>query len=135
MTDDTRRIDPLLASCRRIAFRKLRLHASIGVLPHEIRVRQPLLFDVDVYVREDATPPRQDRIDEVLDYRKVREAVLELAGSGHTNLLETLCDRIAERLLALPHVAAVRLTVEKPNAFDDTDAVGVEVLRFREEPR
>ncbi len=125
--------DPRLAALTksmRIGLRRLRVHASVGILPHETRLRQPLLCDADVWVEQDA--PAQDRIAEVLDYRIVREALVQSLTQGHTNLLETLTDAAARALCRLPRVVAVRLLVEKPNAFDDAEAVGVEVFRFRD---
>ncbi|MFN3565633.1 MAG: dihydroneopterin aldolase [Burkholderiaceae bacterium] len=125
--------DPRLAALTksmRIGLRRLRVHASVGILPHETRLRQPLLCDADVWVEQDA--PSQDRIAEVLDYRVVRESLVHSLTEGHTNLLETLADCAARELCRLPRVVAVRLLIEKPNAFDDAEAVGVELFRFRE---
>jgi dihydroneopterin aldolase len=112
----------------RIALRRLKVHASIGILPHETRLTQPLLCDADVWVRQAKTV--EDRIDTVLDYRLVRDTLLRCLTSGHTNLLETLTDRAAQELLALPRALAVRLQIEKPNAFDDAEAVGIEMFRL-----
>jgi dihydroneopterin aldolase len=125
--------DPRLAALTksmRIGLRRLRVHASVGILPHETRLRQPLLCDADVWVEQDA--PAHDRIAEVLDYRIVRESLVQSLTQGHTNLLETLADAAARALCRLPRVIAVRLLVEKPNAFDDAEAVGVEVFHFRD---
>lgn len=114
----------------RIGLRRLRVHASVGILPHETRLRQPLLCDADVWLEQD--PPLQDRIAEVLDYRVVRESLVRSLTKGHTNLLETLADHAARELCRLPRVLAVRLLIEKPNAFDDAEAVGIELFRLRE---
>lgn len=119
-----------LTKSMRIGLRRLRVHASVGILPHETRLRQPLLCDADVWVEQDA--PSQDRIAEVLDYRIVRKSLVQSLTEGHTNLLETLADTAARALCELPRVAAVRVLIEKPNAFDDAEAVGVELFRFRE---
>jgi dihydroneopterin aldolase len=117
---------------RRIQIRRLRAHASIGVLPHESKLKQPLVIDVDVYVDRQATTPAHDRIDEVLDYRTIRKSVLDRISASHTNLLETMCGQLAADILALPAVKAVRVHIDKPNAFDDAEAVGIEEFRFKE---
>jgi dihydroneopterin aldolase len=50
------------------------------------------------------------------------------------NLLETMCDRMAARLLAqFSEVRHVRLRVAKPQAFADCAAVGIEVSASRED--
>lgn len=115
----------------RISLRRLKVDASIGVLPHEHKQPQPLLCDVDVWL--DQAPPVEDRLSEVLDYRELRETVIRELTARHTNLLETLTEAAARRLCALPRVVAVRLLIDKPGAFADVEAVGVEVFRRRSE--
>ena len=41
-------------------------------------------------------------------------------------------DDIARSLLAHPAVRAVRVSSEKPDVYSDVDAVGVEVLHFKD---
>ena len=48
---------------------------------------------------------------------------------GVIDLQETLVDRIAERLSNLPGVELIRISSEKTEAYDDADAIGVEVWR------
>ena len=56
------------------------------------------------------------------------------APARHVNLIETLCDRLAARLLAqFPDVLQVKLRVSKPQAFADCSAVGVEISVSRED--
>lgn len=117
---------------QRILLRRLKVHTSIGILPHEMRLPQPLLCDADVWVEQDS--PGNDRISEVLDYRLVRETLVKAFTRGHTNLLETLAEGAARELCRLPRVRAVRLRVEKPNAFDDAESVGVEIVRNAIDP-
>ena len=80
-----------------------------------------------------ASTPRADRLDEVVDYDFVRAVIAERVAQGHVGLQETLCDAIAERLIAHPQVRAVRVSTEKPDVYPDCAAVGVEVLRFKQE--
>jgi dihydroneopterin aldolase len=76
--------------------------------------------------------PRHDRIHEVVDYDFIRVTIRNRIDQGHINLQETLVDDIARTLLAHPAVRAVRVASEKPDVYADVDAVGVEVLRFKE---
>ncbi|HEU0202700.1 MAG TPA: dihydroneopterin aldolase [Burkholderiaceae bacterium] len=117
---------------RCISIRRLRTHASVGMLPHESQRKQLLVLDIDVFVDRLATTPMQDRIDEVLDYRAIRQAVLSRIDASHTNLLETMCDRLAADILALHAVRAVRIHIDKPNAFDDAEAVGIETFQRKD---
>jgi len=125
-------LDPRLADCRRIFLREVLLDANIGIHESERRGRQRLVINVDVYVSLAVSTPRHDRIGEVIDYDFVRLAIRRRIEQGHINLQETLVDDLAQALLAHPGVRAVRVASEKPDVYDDVEAVGVEVFRFKD---
>jgi dihydroneopterin aldolase len=76
--------------------------------------------------------PKDDELHEVLDYDFIRHTIVQRLSQGHTQLQETLCDDIARTLLAHPKVRAVQVSTQKPDVYPDCDAVGVEVLHFKE---
>ncbi len=114
-----------------IFIRGLRVDAQIGIHAHEKQCVQPLELDADIQVGAHRFRPTHDRIEEVFDYQTLRDAMLAVVHAGHTHLLETLADRIMHRILQLPDVQSVRLRISKFTAFDDCQAVGVEVFRTR----
>ena len=128
----TWQLDPRLAHCRRIFLREVLLDANIGIHDFERRGSQRLVINVDVFVPLLLTTPRHDRISEVLDYDFVRMTIRRRIEQGHINLQETLVDDIARALLAHPSVAAVRVASEKPDVYADVEAVGIEVLHFKD---
>jgi dihydroneopterin aldolase len=125
-------LDPRLSACRRLFLREVLLDANIGIHDFERAGRQRLVINVDVFVLLAVSTPRHDRINEVVDYDFVRLTIRRRIEQGHINLQETLVDDIARALLAHPSVAAVRVASEKPDVYDDVDAVGVEVFHFKE---
>lgn len=125
-------LDPRLADCRRIFLREVLLDANIGIHDFERAGAQRLVINVDVYVSLAVSTPRHDRIGEVIDYDFVRLTIRRRIEQGHINLQETLVDDIAHALLAHPGVKAVRVSSEKPDVYEDVEAVGIEVFRFRE---
>ncbi|MBX6319136.1 dihydroneopterin aldolase [Pigmentiphaga sp.] len=117
---------------RRIFFNRLAVDAQIGILDHERGATQPLHVDAEIDL-EGVDKPRHDGIQEVLDYRRLRECIVDECTRTHVNLLETLCDRLASRLLAqFSEIREVRLRVSKPQAFADCAAVGIEVTANRD---
>ncbi len=112
---------------RRLSVERLRVLASVGILEHELTARQALL--VSVAVEQHAVPliPAIDDVHHVLDYRHLREAVLDEAQAGHVNMLETLAGRIAQRLLARRTVRRVQVRITKPNIFPDCDGASVDI--------
>jgi dihydroneopterin aldolase len=107
----------------------LRIDARIGVFAHEKNRLQPLELDLELEVSDARFHPAHDRLDEVFDYQAARTAILEVAADGHIHLLESFADRVLKRVLVLPDVRAARVRISKFTAFDDCQAVGVEVTR------
>ncbi len=116
---------------RKLYLDRLRLQASVGILEHELRAKQPLLISIEVGLRETAVVPPADTVANVFDYRLLREAALAEAQAGHVNMLETLAGRIVQRLLDHAAVENARVRVDKPSIFTDCDSVAVEVTGQR----
>ena len=123
--------DQLLLNCRRLFLRGLTVQAHIGIHDFELKSSQRLIIDVDLYVSFAGTSPKDDRIDEVVDYDFVRAVVHGRVAEGHINLQETLCDDILTRLLEHTGVMAARVSTRKPDVYPDCEAVGVEVFRAK----
>ena len=123
--------DQLLLNCRRLFLRGLTVQAHIGIHDFELTSSQRLIIDVDLYVSFAGTSPKDDRIDEVVDYDFVRAVVHDRVTQGHINLQETLCDDIITRLLEHTGVMAARVSTRKPDVYPDCEAVGVEVFRAK----
>ena len=124
-------LDPRLADCRRIFVREVVMDARIGIQPAERAAPQRVVLNVDLFVPLALSTPKQDRIHEVVDYDFVRASIRQRIDAGHINLQETLIDDIAGILLAHPAVRAVRVSSEKPDVYEDVEAVGIEVFRFK----
>ncbi len=123
--------DQLLRNCRRLFLRGLTVQANIGIHEHELQAAQRIVIDVDLYVSFAGTRPKDDRIDEVVDYDFVRAVVHGRIAQGHINLQETLCDDILTHLLEHTGVMAARVSTRKPDVYPDCEAVGVEVFRAK----
>ena len=124
-------LHPGLADCRRIFVREVVMEARIGIQPSELAAPQRVVLSVDLFVPLAVSTPKEDGIHEVVDYDFVRTSIRERIEVGHINLQETLVDDIARTLLAHPAVRAVRVTSEKPDVYEDVEAVGIEVFLFK----
>jgi dihydroneopterin aldolase len=111
--------------------RGLTVQAHIGIHDFELHAAQRIVIDVDLYVSFAGTSPKDDRIDEVVDYDFIRAVVHGRVAQGHINLQETLCDDILTRLLEHTGVMAARVSTRKPDVYPDCEAVGVEVFRAK----
>jgi 7,8-dihydroneopterin aldolase/epimerase/oxygenase len=124
-------LHPRLADCRRIFVREVVMDARIGIQPSELAAAQRVVLNVDLFVPLAVSTPKEDHIHEVVDYDFVRASIRQRIDAGHINLQETLVDDIARILLAHPAVRAVRVASEKPDVYEDVEAVGIEVFLFK----
>lgn len=115
---------------RRVFVRDLELMASVGVYELEKRYEQRLIISVDLLVLDDYDG-QSDSLSAVLDYSSVVAGIRTIVESGHTNLLETLAERIAKRCLADARVMRTVVRLEKPDIVPGCRTVGIEIVRDR----
>jgi len=113
----------------KIFIRDLVLSARIGVHQHERIADQRVRINLEAVVRP--TGAIEDDLDNVVCYGELVTGIRHVVGSGHTNLAETLAERIAAMCLEHRRVARVRVRVEKLDVFPEAESVGVEIERGR----
>ncbi len=110
----------------------MRFFAYHGVLPEE-RV-QGQEFEVDVELEGDlAVAGHRDDIHHAIDYRQAYEVVRSVIEGESQQLIESVAESIARRLLALDRVRAVTVRVRKPAVKlpGPLAYAGVEIHRVR----
>ena len=113
-----------------VTIRGLVLMASIGIRRREREQKQRVRISVDVTAATGAAFPGEDRR-RIINYEKIVAAIREIAASGHIDLCEGFAERVCNACLADPRVERVRVWVEKPDVFPDTDGVGAVLERTR----
>jgi dihydroneopterin aldolase len=105
----------------------LRFAANLGILENEKIAPQPIQVDAELNLGTQALHPVDDEINHVLDYRKIRQIIIDECTEKHVNLLETLIGKLARRLMQLPGVVGVRVKIAKLEIFEDCEvAIRVE---------
>ena len=99
----------------------LRFDANVGILDHEKTAPQPIQVDAELSLGAQPLLPRDDDILHVLDYRKVRQIIIDECRAEHVNLLESLIGKLAHRLMQLPGLQGVRVKIAKLEIFDDCE--------------
>lgn len=120
--------DPAGQRCRKVMVRDMVVETSIGVYDHEKSAPQRVRINLDLSVREGEVLAA-DHLDNVVCYEQIVLGIRRLCAEGHTNLVETLAEKIAQMCLADPRVRLARVRVEKLDVFADVGAVGVEIER------
>jgi len=112
----------------RIFVRELVLDCAIGVYPEEQGVTQKVGFSIEATIAPDVAS-RHDQIAEVPSYDDLSNAVKDTLAAGHINLVETMAERIADKILSDKRILSVRIRIEKLER--GPAAVGVEIVRPR----
>ena len=124
---------PKLSDCRRLFLRNYEVMINIGVHDFEKKGEQRVLINVDLYIPLALSTPKDDHLNEVVDYDFMRVTIANRMAEGHVHLQETLCDDVVRAMLAHPNVRAVRVSTMKPDVYPDCEGVGVEVFQIKEE--
>ncbi|MEL7093707.1 MAG: dihydroneopterin aldolase [Pseudomonadota bacterium] len=112
----------------RISVRDHLVEVEIGAFQAERGVTQRICFNIVVEVRP-LSGPIDDDVDRILSYDKVTEAIADALAEERLNLLETLAERVAERILAEPQAIRAFVRIEKLDR--GPGALGVEIVRSR----
>nr|WP_309503664.1 dihydroneopterin aldolase [uncultured Roseovarius sp.] len=110
----------------RISLRDHIVEVEIGAFQAERGKMQRICFNVVVEVRP-FTDPVDDDVDRILSYDRVTEAIAAELAEERLNLLETLAERIAERILQEPQAVRTFVRIEKLDR--GPGALGVEIVR------
>jgi len=112
----------------RISLRDHIVDVEIGAFQAERGTTQRICFNVVVEVCPlDHT--QTDDVDRILSYDRVTEAIWAELGEERLNLLETLAERIADRILLEPQAVRAFVRIEKLDR--GPGALGVEIVRSR----
>jgi 7,8-dihydroneopterin aldolase/epimerase/oxygenase len=115
---------------RHVFVRDLECMALIGIYDHEKEKAQRIIVNIDLSVQE-SDVPMDDDISHVVSYEIIAKKVESILAEGHINLVETLCEKIAQSCLKDKRVLAARVRVEKPDIIPNARSVGVEIERGR----
>lgn len=125
---------PADLAVRRLFLKDMIVNAYIGVFPHEQGVTQRVRINVSFGVDDsrDLTEGVDD-LSRTVSYETAVLTIRRLATETHTQLVETLAERIAIEVMKDRRVRVVRISVEKLDIFSDLDSVGVEIERWATE--
>jgi 7,8-dihydroneopterin aldolase/epimerase/oxygenase len=114
----------------KILISKIDCLASVGVTPEERSSTQRLVIDLEFLI-DTKTSAGTDSIKDTIDYSKVAAAVADVCGKQPYHLIETIAERIAERVLADFPTPGTRVLVRKisPITRPSVEHVSVEIVR------
>lgn len=114
----------------RISLRDYIVDVDIGAFQKERGHTQAVMFNIVVEVRP-APQPLNDDVDRILSYDRLTEAIAAELAAERLNLLETLAERLAARILTEAPAMRVFVRIEKLDI--GPYKLGVEIVRSRAE--
>tara|TARA_R110002167_G_scaffold6896_3_gene32547 strand:+ start:1761 stop:2159 length:399 start_codon:yes stop_codon:yes gene_type:complete len=118
--------------CDKVLIHELELAASIGVFDWEKKIKQRLVFSLELYC-DFTKATLTDDIDDAVNYAQVCQEIETLLSLKHYQLLEYLAERVCHQLFDSFPISAIQLTINKPEAVSKTKSVGVSVFRERKD--
>ncbi|HUH85537.1 MAG TPA: dihydroneopterin aldolase [Stellaceae bacterium] len=116
----------------RVMLQDLETEARVGVHAWEQHPERPtrLIVNVEMFAhtkdRLGASAPEN-----IIDYDLIRDALKQWPLRPHTLLLETLVEELVQMCFDIRAVEACRVSIVKPDIFNEAAGAGVEVYRLR----
>ena len=114
----------------RIFIRDLALRCIIGIYPEERREKQDVIINVEMHC-DLRKAGRSDLLDDTVDYKAIKKAILKLVEESRFQLIESLAESIADIALADDKVHEVVVTIDKPGALRFAKSSAVEIARTK----
>jgi dihydroneopterin aldolase len=111
-----------------VFLRDLKIDTVIGIYGWERRVRQSLIFDLEMSA-DVAKAAKTDKIEDALNYKSIAKRLQEYVGESEFELIETLAEECARIIREEFNVAWVKLTLNKKGAVRGATDVGVIIER------
>lgn len=111
-----------------IRIKGLKVETIVGVHDWERRLPRTVVIDLEL-ATDAARAARSDALKDAVDYHAVAQAVTAFVGTTQPQLIETLAQRLAERLQQDFALTWLRLELHKPGAVAGASDVSVAVER------
>lgn len=114
----------------KIYIRDLMSTCIIGTKPEEREKKQEVVINI-VLECDLASACKSDKLDDTLNYRILKDAIMAFVEKSEFFLIERLADGIAGICLDCEEVSSATVTVDKPGALTGARSVAVEIERSR----
>ena len=104
----------------------------IGIHEHEKIKKQKIKFNIVLNVNQSSVPDEKD-IKSIVDYEKITNKLENLTKSKKYNFLESLAEDSFKEIFEDKRINSITIKIEKPEAIKNTESVGVEVFKSRED--
>ena len=115
---------------RTVLIKDFIIYEIIGIHKHEKTNKQKIVFNIVINVNQNIFPD-ENNLSSIVDYEKITNKLKNLAKNKKYNFLESLAEDSFNEIFADKRINSVKIKIEKPNAIEDAQSVGVEVFKNR----
>lgn len=112
----------------KIFIHDLKIETIIGCLAWERKVKQRLIFDLEIEYDCKAAG-KSDELNDTLDYSAVANTISEFVANSKFKLIEALAEQTAALIIKQFSLKKVYLKITKPGALPKARAVAVAIER------
>jgi len=117
---------------RKVSIKNLILKISIGLHDFEKKKRQRVRFNIDISTDANIKPNRNN-LASIVNYEDTINKITYITEKKHHELLEDLAENIFDIIFESKIVKKVDLKLEKLDIIKNTESVGIEVSKSRDE--
>jgi dihydroneopterin aldolase len=115
----------------RMMIRDLVTEVRLGLHPWERHPEKPQRIVVNVELYAAPQSQKYEHVSAVVDYDYIRNALRKWPRRKHTVFIETLLDELVTLCFRDKRVMAARVSIFKPDIYNEAAGAGVEVYRLR----
>ena len=117
---------------RKVSVKNLILKISIGLHDFEKKKKQRVRFNIDIITDSNIKPDNSNLLS-IVNYEDTINKITSLTKTKHHELLEDLAENIFAIIFKSKIVKKVNLKLEKLDIIKNTESVGIEVSKKRDE--
>ena len=117
---------------RKVNIKNLILNVSVGLHDFEKKEKQRVRFNIDISTDSNIKPDNTN-LSSIVNYEDTIKKITDITKTKHHELLEDLAENIFDIIFKSKIVKKVKLKLEKLDIIKDTESVGIEVSKKRDE--
>ena len=117
---------------RKVNIKNLILNISVGLHDFEKKEKQRVRFNIDISTDSNIKPDNTN-LSSIVNYEDTIKKITDITKIKHHELLEDLAENIFDIIFKSKIVKKVKLKLEKLDIIKETESVGIEVSKKRDE--
>ena len=115
---------------RKVLIKDLVLKMIVGIHSFEKKKKQRVKFNLVINIAQNLVPNDRD-LKSIVNYEQVIMVIKKIISRKHYPLLETLAEKIFEKLFENLRIKKILLRIEKLDVIKNTTSVGIELEKTR----